>query len=243
MTADPLAWETLESRVAYSCPGFDIVNESVQLPDGTETEFDYLSEPPSVCVLPFTPTATSSVSKSGDRPSTESTADSPPAAPNPATTISRKQLVANSPRRRATRPIGSSRWSLSNRRTESPTPFYTCSSPTAVVRRPNSNSTTTRYSGYCDSVRRTPRLPPRAISATVGRFSRSPTIVCPPSEFAVDTVEARYRSLGFRVGANGRVGPPIFRRQGTRQQPPAADSGCRLPIVPCRPQTVDAGRW
>ncbi|TYT63277.1 NUDIX hydrolase [Natrialba swarupiae] len=55
MTADPLAWETLESRVAYSCPGFDIVNESVQLPDGTETEFDYLSEPPSVCVLPFTP--------------------------------------------------------------------------------------------------------------------------------------------------------------------------------------------
>ncbi|MEY7850545.1 NUDIX hydrolase [Natrarchaeobius sp. A-rgal3] len=55
MTADPLAWETLDSRVAYSCPGFDIVNESVQLPDGTETEFDYVSEPPSVCVLPFTP--------------------------------------------------------------------------------------------------------------------------------------------------------------------------------------------
>ena len=55
MSTDPLAWETLDRRVAYSCPGFDIVNESVQLPDGTETEFDYLSEPPSVCVLPFTP--------------------------------------------------------------------------------------------------------------------------------------------------------------------------------------------
>ncbi|WP_254528956.1 NUDIX hydrolase [Natrinema gelatinilyticum] len=55
MTTDPLAWETCERRVAYSCPGFEIVNESVRLPDGTETEFDYLSEPASVCVLPFTP--------------------------------------------------------------------------------------------------------------------------------------------------------------------------------------------
>jgi len=55
MPTDELAWETRERRVAYSCPGFDVVNESVQLPDGTETDFDYLSEPPSVCVLPFTP--------------------------------------------------------------------------------------------------------------------------------------------------------------------------------------------
>ncbi|RQG98575.1 NUDIX hydrolase [Natrarchaeobius oligotrophus] len=55
MTADPLAWETLDRRVAYSCPGFDVVNESVRLPDGAETEFDYLSEPASVCILPFTP--------------------------------------------------------------------------------------------------------------------------------------------------------------------------------------------
>ncbi|QFU82801.1 NUDIX hydrolase [Natronorubrum aibiense] len=52
---DPLAWDTLEREVAYSCPGFDVVNESVQLPDGAETDFDYLSEPASVCVLPFTP--------------------------------------------------------------------------------------------------------------------------------------------------------------------------------------------
>ncbi|ELY44322.1 NUDIX hydrolase [Natronorubrum sulfidifaciens] len=52
---DPLAWKTLDRQVAYTCPGFDVVNESVQLPDGTETEYDYLSEPASVCILPFTP--------------------------------------------------------------------------------------------------------------------------------------------------------------------------------------------
>ncbi|APX98089.1 NUDIX hydrolase [Natronorubrum daqingense] len=55
MTNDPLSWVTTSQQVAYSCPGFDVVNESVQLPDGTETEFDYVSEPPSVCILPFTP--------------------------------------------------------------------------------------------------------------------------------------------------------------------------------------------
>jgi ADP-ribose pyrophosphatase len=55
MSPDPLAWETLDREIAYSCPGFDIVNESVRLPDGTETDFDYLSEPASVCILPFTP--------------------------------------------------------------------------------------------------------------------------------------------------------------------------------------------
>ncbi len=55
MNEDSLAWETTDSTVAYSCPGFDIVNETVQLPDGTETDFDYLTEPPSVCILPLTP--------------------------------------------------------------------------------------------------------------------------------------------------------------------------------------------
>ncbi|WP_458188110.1 NUDIX hydrolase [Haladaptatus sp. NG-WS-4] len=50
----PLAWETLDSGVAYTCPGFDVRNEDVRLPDGTETDFDYLSEPESVVVLPFT---------------------------------------------------------------------------------------------------------------------------------------------------------------------------------------------
>ncbi|SIR30783.1 ADP-ribose pyrophosphatase [Haladaptatus litoreus] len=51
---DPLAWETLDSEVAYACPGFDIRHEDVRLPDGTKTDFDYLSESESVVVLPFT---------------------------------------------------------------------------------------------------------------------------------------------------------------------------------------------
>jgi ADP-ribose pyrophosphatase len=52
--SDDLAWETLDSQTAYECPGFDIIHESVRLPDGTESDFDYLSEPPAVVVLPFT---------------------------------------------------------------------------------------------------------------------------------------------------------------------------------------------
>ncbi|WP_135821222.1 NUDIX domain-containing protein [Halostella litorea] len=52
---DDLAWETLDSRVAYECPGFDVVREDARLPDGTVTDFDYLSEGESVVVLPFTP--------------------------------------------------------------------------------------------------------------------------------------------------------------------------------------------
>ena len=47
-------WETIDSETAYSCGGFDIVNETVELPDGTQTEFDYLSEGESVVILPFT---------------------------------------------------------------------------------------------------------------------------------------------------------------------------------------------
>jgi len=50
-----LAWEPLSESVAYSCPGFDIVREDVRLPDGTETDFDYLAEGESVVVIPFTP--------------------------------------------------------------------------------------------------------------------------------------------------------------------------------------------
>jgi ADP-ribose pyrophosphatase len=52
--SDDLAWETLDSRVAYTCPGFDIIQEDARLPDGTETDFDYLTEGESVVVLPFT---------------------------------------------------------------------------------------------------------------------------------------------------------------------------------------------
>jgi ADP-ribose pyrophosphatase len=52
---DDLAWETLYGETAYICPGFDIQREQVRLPDGTETDFDYLSDSASVVVLPFTP--------------------------------------------------------------------------------------------------------------------------------------------------------------------------------------------
>jgi ADP-ribose pyrophosphatase len=48
-----LAWETLDSTTDYTCPGFDVVRDEVRLPDGTDTEFHYVSEPPSVVVLPF----------------------------------------------------------------------------------------------------------------------------------------------------------------------------------------------
>ena len=53
-----LAWEQLTTQVAYRCPGFEIINEDVRLPDGTETDFDYLSEPPAVVILPFVDTET-----------------------------------------------------------------------------------------------------------------------------------------------------------------------------------------
>jgi ADP-ribose pyrophosphatase len=52
--SDDIAWETLDSRSAYECPGFEITHESIRLPNGTESDFDYLSEPPAVVVLPFT---------------------------------------------------------------------------------------------------------------------------------------------------------------------------------------------
>ncbi len=51
---EELTWQTLRSETDYSCPGFDVVRDDVRLPDGTETDFHYVSEPPSVVVLPFT---------------------------------------------------------------------------------------------------------------------------------------------------------------------------------------------
>ncbi|CCQ33283.1 NUDIX hydrolase family protein [Halorhabdus tiamatea SARL4B] len=50
-----MAWETLAAETAYTCEGFDVITETVRLPDGTETEFDYLSEGESVVILPLTP--------------------------------------------------------------------------------------------------------------------------------------------------------------------------------------------
>jgi len=49
------SWQIVGQDVSYACPGFEIVTETVRLPDGAETEFDYLSEGESVVVLPFTP--------------------------------------------------------------------------------------------------------------------------------------------------------------------------------------------
>jgi len=54
MDDSDLAWHTLDSETEYTCPGFDVVRDDVRLPDGTETEFHYVSEPPTVVVLPFT---------------------------------------------------------------------------------------------------------------------------------------------------------------------------------------------
>ncbi|MFB6166483.1 MAG: NUDIX hydrolase [Haloarculaceae archaeon] len=51
---EELAWETLYGETAYMCPGFDIQRERVRLPDGRETDFDYLSESESVVIVPFT---------------------------------------------------------------------------------------------------------------------------------------------------------------------------------------------
>lgn len=54
MDDSELAWRTLGSETEYTCPGFDVVRDDVRLPDGTESEFHSVSEPPSVVVLPFT---------------------------------------------------------------------------------------------------------------------------------------------------------------------------------------------
>jgi len=51
---EQMRWETVDSRTAYTCPGFDVVNDEVRLPDGTETEFDYVHESPAAVVLPLT---------------------------------------------------------------------------------------------------------------------------------------------------------------------------------------------
>ncbi|MFB6251348.1 MAG: NUDIX hydrolase [Halobellus sp.] len=49
-----LTWTTVGSELDYSCPGFDVRRDDVVLPDGTETDFHYVDEPPAVVVLPFT---------------------------------------------------------------------------------------------------------------------------------------------------------------------------------------------
>lgn len=48
-----MEWTTVESEIAYSCAGFDVVHETVNLPGGTVADFDYLEEGESVVILPF----------------------------------------------------------------------------------------------------------------------------------------------------------------------------------------------
>lgn len=50
---DDLSWKTRTEDVAYSCPGFDVLNQTVALPNGEETDFDHLREGESVVVLPL----------------------------------------------------------------------------------------------------------------------------------------------------------------------------------------------
>ncbi|MDY6818383.1 MAG: NUDIX hydrolase [Halobacteriales archaeon] len=52
---DELAWETIDSAIDYTCPGFDVRRDDVRLPDGTETDFHTLIDDESVVILPFTP--------------------------------------------------------------------------------------------------------------------------------------------------------------------------------------------
>jgi ADP-ribose pyrophosphatase len=52
---DDLRWETTDSAVDYTCPGFDVRRDEVTLPDGTETDYHYVDEPEAVVILPFTP--------------------------------------------------------------------------------------------------------------------------------------------------------------------------------------------
>ena len=51
---DELAWDTIDSAVEFSCPGFDIRRDGVRFPDGTEDDFHYLAEGDCVVVIPFT---------------------------------------------------------------------------------------------------------------------------------------------------------------------------------------------
>ena len=52
---DSLAWEALATETTYDCPDFEVVHETVRLPNGTETGFDAVHEPDAVVVLAFTP--------------------------------------------------------------------------------------------------------------------------------------------------------------------------------------------
>ena len=49
-----LAWETVGTELEYDCPGFGVRRDDVRLPDGRETDYHYVDEPPAVVILPLT---------------------------------------------------------------------------------------------------------------------------------------------------------------------------------------------
>lgn len=55
MDTEDLTWETVDTEIDYSCPGFDIRLDSVQFPDGSDGEYHYVDKPGAVVILPFTP--------------------------------------------------------------------------------------------------------------------------------------------------------------------------------------------
>jgi ADP-ribose pyrophosphatase len=52
---EELAWRTTGREIEYTCLGFNVRRDDVILPDGTETDFHSVEDPPAVVVLPFTP--------------------------------------------------------------------------------------------------------------------------------------------------------------------------------------------
>lgn len=55
MDGDDLRWQTTDSAIDYTCPGFDVRRDEVTLPDGTTSDYHYVDEPAAVVILPFTP--------------------------------------------------------------------------------------------------------------------------------------------------------------------------------------------
>ncbi|MEZ3115336.1 NUDIX hydrolase [Halobaculum sp. MBLA0147] len=51
---DAVAWTTRETEIEYANPGFGVRRDDVTLPDGTETDYHYVDEPPAAVILPFT---------------------------------------------------------------------------------------------------------------------------------------------------------------------------------------------
>ncbi|AWB27052.1 NUDIX hydrolase [Halococcoides cellulosivorans] len=51
----PEPWTTLSSDIVYDCPGFEVVSETVSIPGGPTTDFDFVREGESVVIVPLTP--------------------------------------------------------------------------------------------------------------------------------------------------------------------------------------------